>query len=216
MLKIFTDVKAAVTTRQSAVFYGLKVSANDMTCCPFHPDKHPSMKVDERYYCFGCHQTGDVIHFVASLFHLGQYEAAMKLANDFHIQVSDGERPAKKKVRRGFVPFKPDMASLSAKVAAIQAEAAQHQLEAWINHAADVLAQYKLLLGAWREEYAPQNDEDDWHPLFVEACTQANIVDYLFTLIDDPQEHNFLYTEYREEVKRIDERIYQYRTAAAV
>lgn len=42
----------------------------------------------------------------------------------------------------------------------------------------------------------------------VEACTQANIVDYLFTLIDDPQEHNFLYTEYREEVKRIDERIY--------
>lgn len=140
----------------------------------------------------------------------------MKLANDFHIQVSDDERSEKKKVRKGFVPFNPDMASLSAKVAAIQAEAAQHQLEAWINHAADVLAQYKLLLGAWREEYAPQNEEDDWHPLFVEACTRANIVDYLFTLIDDPQEHNFLYTEYRKEVKRIDERIYQYRTATAV
>lgn len=212
-MNIFTDVKAAVTTRQAAVFYGLKVNASGMTCCPFHPDKHPSMKVDERYYCFGCHQTGDVIHFAASLFHLGQYEAAMKLANDFHIQVSD-ERPAKK-IRRGFVPFKPDMASLSAKVAAIQAEAVQHQREAWITHAADVLAQYRLLLGAWREQYAPQNEED-WHPLFVEACTQTDIVDYLFMLIDDPQKHDFLYTEYREEVKRIDERMDQYRTAAAV
>lgn len=150
-MNIFTDVKAVVTTRQAAVFYGLKVSTNGMTCCPFHPDKHPSMKVDERYYCFGCHQTGDVIHFVASLFHLGQYEAAMKLANDFHIQVSDGERPAKKKVRRGFVPFKPDMASLSAKVAAIQAEAAQHQLEAWINHAAACLHSTSCCSGRGRK-----------------------------------------------------------------
>ncbi len=108
------------------------------------------------------------------------------------------------------------MASLSAKVAAIQAEAAQHQREVWITHAADVLAKYRMLLGAWREQYAPQNEEDDWHPLFVEACMQANIVDYLFTLIDDPKEHDFLYTEYREEVKRIDGRIYQYRTATAV
>lgn len=65
-MNIFTDVKTAVTTRQAAVFYGLKVSASGMTCCPFHPDKHPSMKVDERYYCFGCHQTGDVIRFLVA------------------------------------------------------------------------------------------------------------------------------------------------------
>ena len=45
-MHIFSYVKAAVTTGQAAVFYGLKVSAMGMTCCPFHPDRHPSMKVD--------------------------------------------------------------------------------------------------------------------------------------------------------------------------
>lgn len=82
-MNIFAYVKAAVTTRQAAIFYGLEVSANGMTCCPFHPDKHPSMKVDERYYCFGCHQTGDVIDFVGHLFGMMPYQAARKLAEDF-------------------------------------------------------------------------------------------------------------------------------------
>lgn len=45
-MHVFSYVKAAVTTRQAAVFYGYKVSARSMTCCPFHPDRHPSMKVD--------------------------------------------------------------------------------------------------------------------------------------------------------------------------
>ena len=32
-----------------------------MACCPFHSDKSPSMKLDERYYCFGCGATGDAV-----------------------------------------------------------------------------------------------------------------------------------------------------------
>ena len=76
MKNIFTTVKAAVTTKQAAEYYGLKVSRNGMTCCPFHEDRHPSMKVDERYYCFGCHETGDVIDFTAKLFGLTPYKAA--------------------------------------------------------------------------------------------------------------------------------------------
>ena len=82
MRNLFTTVKAAVTTRQAAEYYGLKVSRNGMTCCPFHDDRHPSMKVDERYYCFGCHETGDVIDFTAKLFGLTPYEAAQKLVSE--------------------------------------------------------------------------------------------------------------------------------------
>ena len=48
LMQIFAAVKAAVTTREAAVFYGLRVPANGMICCPFHPDRHPSMKVDAR------------------------------------------------------------------------------------------------------------------------------------------------------------------------
>ena len=76
-MDIFTTVKAAVTVRQAAEHYGLQVSRNGMTCCPFHDDRHPSMKLNERYfYCFGCGATGDVIDLVAKLFGLSSYEAA--------------------------------------------------------------------------------------------------------------------------------------------
>ena len=66
---LFSLVRAAVTTRQAAEHYELRISRSGITCYPVHHDKHPSMKVDERYYCFGCHQTGDVIHLTAGLFH---------------------------------------------------------------------------------------------------------------------------------------------------
>ena len=39
-----------------------------MMCCPFHGDKHPSMKVDSRFHCFACQADGDVIDFAADFF----------------------------------------------------------------------------------------------------------------------------------------------------
>ena len=51
-MNIFQEVKERVTARQVAERYGLKVRRNGMACCPFHNDKHPSMKIDQNYYCF--------------------------------------------------------------------------------------------------------------------------------------------------------------------
>lgn len=39
-------------------------------CCPFHHERTPSFAVDEIkqfYYCFGCHESGDVIKFVQNV-----------------------------------------------------------------------------------------------------------------------------------------------------
>ena len=215
-MNLFSQIKAAVTTRQAAEHYGLKVSRNGMTCCPFHDDKNPSMKVDERYYCFSCHQTGDVINFTAGLFHTGQYEAAKKLAADFHIDIGEDERPVKKrnKDKKPFTPFKPDLAGLSAQLESIKAEAAQQEREDWIKHAADVLTEYRLLLHEWLVQYAPQTEDEEWHPRFMEACAQNEIVDYLFSLIDDPLEHHYFYENYKGEVKRIHDRIIEYRSGS--
>ncbi len=38
---------------------------------------HPSMKVDRRYFCFGCGATGDVIDFVSRLEGISPKEAAL-------------------------------------------------------------------------------------------------------------------------------------------
>ena len=80
-MNLFETVKSAVTVKQAAEHYGCKVNRGDMICCPFHDDRHPSMKLNRDYfYCFGCGATGDVIDFVARLFGLSSYEAAKKLA----------------------------------------------------------------------------------------------------------------------------------------
>ena len=83
-MNLFETVKSSVTVKQAAEYYGCKVNRGDIICCPFHDDRHPSMKLNERYfYCFGCGVTGDVIDLVARLFDLSSYEAAKKLARDF-------------------------------------------------------------------------------------------------------------------------------------
>lgn len=46
-MKLFESVKAAVPLRQAAEHYGLRVLRNGMTCCPFHKDRHPSLKLNE-------------------------------------------------------------------------------------------------------------------------------------------------------------------------
>ena len=80
-MNLFETVKSAVTVKQAAEYYGCKVNRGDMICCPFHDDRHPSMKLNRDYfYCFGCGAIGDVIDFVARLFGLSSYEAAKKLA----------------------------------------------------------------------------------------------------------------------------------------
>ena len=87
-MNIFEEVKARVSARHVAENYGLKVGRNGMACCPFHNDKHPSMKIDDsHYHCFGCGAHGDAIGFVAAMFGLGQYEAACRINEDFNLGI---------------------------------------------------------------------------------------------------------------------------------
>ena len=53
-MTLFEQVKECVTARQAAEHYGIKVKRNGMACCPFHKDRHPSMKADKIYHCFAC------------------------------------------------------------------------------------------------------------------------------------------------------------------
>ena len=49
-MNLIEAVKASVTTRDAAEKYGIGVDRTGKACCIFHDDRHPSMKVDERFY----------------------------------------------------------------------------------------------------------------------------------------------------------------------
>ena len=97
---VFEAVKQSVSTREAAAFYGIEVKRNGMACCPFHDDKNPSMKVDQRFHCFGCGADGDVIDFTAKLFDLSPKEAAEKLAQDFGLIYDSRVPPRRRYVRQ--------------------------------------------------------------------------------------------------------------------
>ena len=86
-LNIFSEVKEHLTARQAAEYYGLKVRRNGTACCPFHDDKPPSMKIDKNYHCFACGVGGDAVDYVSRMFGLSQYNAALKLIDDFTLSI---------------------------------------------------------------------------------------------------------------------------------
>lgn len=81
-MNLFESVKSSITTREAAEHYGIHVGRSGMCRCPFHNDRTPSMKVDERFHCFGCQADGDVISFTSRLFDLSPKDAALELASD--------------------------------------------------------------------------------------------------------------------------------------
>lgn len=94
-MDIFNDVKSRVSAKTVSESYGLKIGRNGMACCPFHNDKHPSMKIDDKHYhCFGCGAHGDAIGYVAQMYGISQYEAAIKINEDFHLGIDLGHKPS--------------------------------------------------------------------------------------------------------------------------
>ncbi len=148
-MSIFDEVKAAVTVPIAAERYGLE-HRNGMCRCIFHDDRTPSMKLyPENYYCFGCGAHGDVVALVAELFGLKQYESAQKIAADF-----------------GIVHNSTDQS-----ITQYKRTPSQREME---SRAFRILYGYCMLLKQWRIDYAPKNENDELHPLFVESLTNLD------------------------------------------
>ena len=163
-MDIFTTVKAAVTLRQAAEHYGLQVRRNGMTCCPFHNDRHPSLYVsDDHYHCFACGEHGDVIDLTAKLFDLRLYDAARKLASDFHLAP---DKPLPEVIRR----------KMKHKTKA-------QQLRENEQLCFSVLNEYRRLLLDWEKRYAPQAPEDVPDKRFVEACHRLPWAEYQLDIL---------------------------------
>ena len=196
---VYARIKDQVTTRAAAEFYGHKVNRQGMMLCPFHYDTAPSMKVDENFICFGCQEKGDVIAFVEKLFGLGPYEAALKLAKDFGINI-----PAQKKVKA---------ASASARfIKLIQMD--RKSFDKAIDYVFNTYCDYLYLLRSWEKEYMPGSPADDFHPLYIEACQQKEPVEIILDILifGSGDDKAFVLIEKGEEVSDLEKRIQEYKS----
>ena len=153
-MKLYETIKAAVTARQAAESFGIGVNKHGMALCPFHDDHNPSLKLDKRYYCFACGESGDVIDFTAKYFGISLQSAAIKLARDFGI---DPRPPAQLNI-----PM-PD------------AEQFRESESPCILLLAQDLQRYRR----WKREFAPDTPEGPWDDRFVESCRNLSHTEYL-------------------------------------
>lgn len=60
--------------------------------CPFHHEKTPSFTVSPHkkiFYCFGCHQTGDVINFIEKIENIAAFQAAQHLIQRYNLDIPE-------------------------------------------------------------------------------------------------------------------------------
>ena len=162
-MTIYENIKASISVKQAAEHYGLKANRNGMACCPFHHDRHPSLKLNEDYFfCFGCGAQGDVIDLVARLFDLSGYEAAQKLAADFGINTEPGQvaaaicKPKHPYIRQ----FRED------EMLCFR-----------------VLTDYLYLLEDWKVRYAPRTPDEPYDDRFVEALQMHCHIEYMADIL---------------------------------
>lgn len=186
-MSVFDYVKEKVTAREAFVFYGIAVNERGYCRCPFHNDRSPSMKVDSRYYCFGCHEHGDVIDFVSKYFSLPLKEAALKIMNDFGY---GEDLPSQSFARPS--PGQP-----------------VETKEKWLLKATDILLACRNYLRKEAEKYAPKSPDEEASPQFTEASKTLEKVEYILELAtgSDKSERELLYREAKDAIDEIGNEI---------
>lgn len=185
---LFETVKQAITLKEAAKQYGLEVTRGGMVICPFHPDKNPSMKLnDDYYYCFGCGATGDVIDFVARLFQTSNIDGAKRLAADFGLRYD-----------RNIPRTAPKRPAISAQI--------KKQRE---NYTFRTLAEYHHQLQEWLVQYDPKTPNDEIDPRFLEAVHHKDYVEYLMDVLisGTPEEKEAICAERNPVIRKIAHRM---------
>ncbi len=182
-------IRENVTARQAAEFYGIEVDRKGMACCPFHNDRHPSMKLDRRFHCFGCQADGDAVDFVSRYFGINLMDAVGKICNDFGLQYD----------KRSHDPL--PINRHQKPIDQVFAETEQYCFR--------VLCDYLHQLEKWKTEYAPEDENDEWHPYFCEALKEIPHVEYLLDILltGSVSDRAFLISDYGGRVITIERRL---------
>jgi len=193
---MFQEIKDAVSTKEAASFYGLKIGRGGMACCPFHNDKHPSMKVDKRFHCFGCGADGDVINFVQQMFNLDAKQAAFKLIEDFRLNIDTKRKESRhEKNQRIRLQREKERAE---KIHAAYVEELQRFRS--------MMAEICRTLQNWELEYAPTREQWEAGVMderYITAIHNKDPVSYILDILSIGEDSE-IYEEYKHRKETIE------------
>ncbi|MEL7661386.1 CHC2 zinc finger domain-containing protein [Acetobacterium wieringae] len=155
--------------------YDINIDRHHKALCIYHQDKKPSMSFkNNRFKCFSCGVGGSSIDLVQKLFSLEPLQAVKKINDDFELGLDLK------------TDYKPDMGKM-------QEMEKQRQLsrafDDWIDKTHSTYARLARYYWQNMQKYRPVNEEDEFHPLYVEAVHRIETVNfYLGILLKGTQE----------------------------
>lgn len=190
----------------------MAIDEKGMTCCPFHEGNVPNMRISDRYYCFDCRASGDVIDFVAAYLAVDKLEAAKLIANDFGIPIEE------KPLSKSSSPSTKDRSHPTPEQRhEWRVQKTQRQFEKWRTRSIDLLNSYYAILDEQeRACMRLRSGASDRNALDRIMEKKAVIQFYLNTLqsgtLDDQID---LYLYGREVITRIERRLEKHQLGEA-
>jgi len=141
----------------------------------------------DHFHCYGCGKHGDIIALTEQLFSLPPYQAAQKLAQDFHITHGSEYKNMK--------PLKSERQKY------VEQE----------NRAYKILNFYCGYLEKCREDFKPESPDDEPHPLFIESLMKYEQYNYyrdIFITGSEDERREFM-TDCKEQLAALEKRFTQ-------
>ncbi|WP_049945280.1 CHC2 zinc finger domain-containing protein [Butyrivibrio sp. AC2005] len=196
-MSVFEKVKAHISAGTVITDYGVKVGKNGMACCPFHNDKHPSMKVDEKHYhCFGCGAHGDAISFVAQMEGLSNYDAACKIIKDYGLPI-ETNHGGSEMAREAYH---------NKKVQESRVISVKKQFNKWVDDKIHELKECEALIEEAKESILRTDPREEIISNgFAYMVHKETMIGYWLDILcmEDEADKRSLFLEEREEVSRI-------------
>ena len=196
-MSVFKEVKEHIGADTVILDYGAKIGRNGMACCPFHADKHPSMKVDnDHYHCFGCGAHGDVISFVAQMEGLSNYDAACKIIKDYRLPINTEKDISEEELS--------DYHKVQAQKKHITT--IKKKFDKWVDDKIHVLKECEVLIEEAKESVL-KNDPGDVSISndFAYMLHKESVIDHWLDILcmGEDADKRSLFLEEREEVSRV-------------
>jgi DNA primase len=172
---VFGEIKSRLDMPEVATSYGIEIGRGNMAKCPFHnsgQERHPSMKLySERFKCFACGATGDIIELTQKLHNLSTpLDAARLLNNDFCLNLF-GLTPAERKRAREAIADRERDRQLA------------KSFDSWCDDALHTVRWYLWHLRELKAKRAPKRIDDEFTADFRRALCELGTVEYMYDVL---------------------------------